>query len=94
MGKSVKSVCPIEPLFDRVILKEDTPDEVTEGGIVVPAMAQEKTKTARVVAVGVDCKRVVVGDHVIHTKYSGTELELDRITYVIVPEEELLGRLA
>lgn len=85
--------CPIEPSFDRVILTEDAPEEITEGKIIIPAIAQEKTKTSRIVAVGPDCRFFRPGDHVIHTKYAGTEIEVDRVTYLIVAEIELQGKL-
>lgn len=85
---------PIEPIFDRVVLLEDDPKEMVAGGIVVPAIAQEKTKTATVMAVGPYVQHVKPGDHVIHTRYSGMEIEIDRKTYLIVAELELMGILA
>lgn len=82
-----------EPLFDRVLLLEDTPEEITAGGIIVPTIAQEKSKTSKVIAVGSDCKYVKVGDHVLHTKFSGVEIEINRVTYHVVAEVELMLRL-
>ena len=73
------------PLGDRVVLKQVEAEETTKSGIVLPGQAQEKPQQAEVVAVGpggvVDGKEVkmevAVGDKVIYSKYSGTELKMD-----------------
>lgn len=70
------------PLGDRVVLKQLEAEETTKSGIVLPGQAQEKPQQAEVIAVGpggvVDGKEVkmevTVGDKVIYSKYSGTEL--------------------
>lgn len=85
--------CPIQPIFDRVIVREDSPEEITRGGIIIPGVAQQKTKTAVVVAIGADVKHVKVNDHVFTTKYAGIELEIDGIAYFSVLEEEIQGVL-
>lgn len=81
------------PKFDRVVLMEDDPVEVAQEGIVIPAIAQEKQKTATVLAVGPGVTGTVVGEHVIHSKYSGVEIEINRKKYLIVVEKELMGSL-
>ena len=71
------------PLFDRVVLKPLVAEETTKSGIVLPGQAKEKPQQAEVIAVGpgglVDGKEVTmqvkVGDKVIFSKYSGTEVE-------------------
>ena len=73
------------PLGDRVVLKQVEAEETTKSGIVLPGQAQEKPQQAEVVAVGpggvVDGKEVkmevAVGDKVIYSKYSGTEVKMD-----------------
>ena len=73
------------PLGDRVVLKQLEAEETTKSGIVLPGQAQEKPQQAEVIAVGpggvVDGKEVkmevTVGDKVIYSKYSGTEVKLD-----------------
>ena len=80
------------PLGDRVVLKQVEAEETTKSGIVLPGQAQEKPQQAEVVAVGsggvVDGKEVkmevVVGDKVIYSKYSGTEVKMDGTEYIIV----------
>ena len=73
------------PLNDRVVLKQLVAEETTKSGIVLPGQAKEKPQQAEVVAVGpggmVDGKEVKmevkVGDKVIYSKYSGTEVKID-----------------
>ncbi len=79
------------PLFDRVVLKQLVAEETTKSGIVLPGQAKEKPQQAEVIAVGpggvVDGKEVVmqvkVGDQVIFSKYSGTEVKTDNEEYII-----------
>ena len=80
------------PLGDRVVL-------TTKSGIVLPGQAQEKPQQAEVVAVGpggvVDGKEVkmevAVGDKVIYSKYSGTEVKMDGTEYIIVKQNDILA---
>ena len=89
----------LKPLFDRVVVKLVEAEETTKTGIVLPGAAKEKPQVAEVIAVGpggiVEGKEVVmtvkVGDKVITSKYSGTEIKLDGIEYVIVSEEDILA---
>ena len=75
----------LKPLSDRVILKALEAEEKTKGGIILTSNAKEKPEMAEVVAVGpggtVDGKEVVmtvkVGDKVLTSKYSGTEVKVD-----------------
>lgn len=87
------------PLADRVVLKQSTPEEKTKSGIILTSQTQEKPQQAEVVAVGpggnVDGKEVVmqvaVGDKVIYSKYSGTEVELDDEEYIVVRQNDILA---
>lgn len=87
------------PLFDRVVLKPLVAEETTKSGIVLPGQAKEKPQQAEVIAVGpggvVDGKEITmqvkVGDKVIYSKYSGTEVELDNEKYVIVKQNDILA---
>lgn len=80
----------IKPLADRVVLKPCELEETTKGGIILAASAQEKPQVAEVVAVGpggtVDGNEVKmyvkVGDKVISSKYSGTEVKMDDVTTI------------
>ena len=87
------------PLGDRVVLKQLEAEEITKSGIVLPGQAQEKPQQAEVIAVGpggvVDGKEVkmevTVGDKVIYSKYSGTEVKLDGEEYIIVKQSDILA---
>ena len=89
----------LKPLSDRVILKALEAEEKTKGGIILTANAKEKPEMAEVVAVGpggtVDGKEVVmtvkVGDKVLTSKYSGTEVKVDGEEYTIVRQNEILA---
>ena len=87
------------PLFDKVVLKQLVAEETTASGIVLPGAAKEKPQQAEVIAVGpggvVDGKEVTMqvkaGDKVIYSKYSGTEVELEKEPYVIVKQSDILA---
>ena len=87
------------PLGDRVVLTQVEAEETTKSGIVLPGQAQEKPEQAEVVAVGpggvVDGKEVkmevAVGDKVIYSKYSGTEVKMDGTEYLIVKQNDILA---
>lgn len=89
----------IKPLTDRVVIKAEESEETTKSGIVLTASSQEKPQFAAVVAVGeggiVDGKEVKmyvkVGDKVITSKYSGTEVKLDGEEYTIVRQNDILA---
>lgn len=89
----------IKPLADRVVLKSVELEETTKSGIILAASAQEKPQVAEVVAVGpggvIDGKDikiyVKVGDKVITSKYSGTEVKIDDVEYVIVRQSDILA---
>ena len=89
----------LEPLGDRVVLKQLVAEETTKSGIVLPGQSKEKPQQAEVVAVGpgglVDGNEVVmnvsVGDQVIYSKYAGTEVEFDKDTYIIVKQSDILA---
>ena len=89
----------IEPLFDRVVVRMCEAEETTASGIILAAAAKEKPQYAEVVAVGPggmgDGKEVTmtvkVGDKVITTKYSGTEVKVDGEEYTIVRQNDILA---
>ena len=89
----------IKPLADRVVVKMVEAEETTKSGIILAAAAQEKPQIAEIVAVGpggmVDGKEtemyVKVGDRVIMSKYSGTEVKLDGQEYTILRQGDILA---
>lgn len=89
----------IKPLFDKVVVESVKAEEKSKGGIILTASAQEKPSTCVVVAVGpgglVDGKevsmQVKVGDKVLLSKYSGTEVKVDGKEYVIIRQSDILA---
>ena len=89
----------LRPLADRVVVKATEAEETTKTGIVLPGAAKEKPQIVEVVAVGpggvIDGKEidmtVKVGDKVITSKYSGTEVKCDGVEYSIVRQSDILA---
>ncbi|MBE6656177.1 MAG: co-chaperone GroES [Ruminococcaceae bacterium] len=89
----------IKPLADRVVVKAVEMEETTKSGLILPGSAKEKPEVAEVVAVGpgglVDGNEVVmnvkVGDRVITSKYSGTQIKCDGVEYNIVRLADILA---
>ena len=89
----------LTPLADRVVVKLVEAEETTKGGIILAPKAQEKPQVAEVIAVGpggmVDGHEVVmnvkVGNKVITSKYSGTEVKVDDVEYTIVRQSDILA---
>ena len=87
------------PLADRGVLKQLEAEETTKSGIVLPGKEKEKPQQAEVIAVGpggtVDGKEIKMevkkGDQVIYSKYAGTEVKLDEVTYIIVKQNDILA---
>ena len=90
------------PLHDRVVIKRIEAEEKTSGGIIIPDTAKEKPQEGEVIAVGpggrdesgklipIDVK---AGDRVLFGKWSGTEVKLDGVEYIIMKESDLMGVL-
>ena len=85
----------LKPLLDKVALKAVEAQEVTKAGILLPGTAQEKPQVYEVVAVGPGDKdtemTLKVGDKVITSKYSGTEVKADGVEYNIVRQSDILA---
>ena len=90
----------IRPLGDRVVIKPNPKEETTKGGIIIPDTAKEKPQEGIVTAVGSgrlldNGGRAVMelheGDHVLFTKYGGTEIILDDETYLVLRETDVLA---
>ncbi len=87
------------PLGDRVVLKQKEAEDVTETGIILTAQDKEKPQQAEVIAVGpgrmVNDKpqkmNVSVGQQVIFSKYSGTNVTFEDVEYIIVKQDDILA---
>ena len=92
----------VRPLHDRLIVERIEETEQMVGGIIIPDTAKEKPQQGKVVAVGkgklkddgtVTPLDVAAGDKVLFGKYSGQEIKLDGVEYLIMREDEILGVL-
>ena len=88
------------PLFDKVVLEKEKMEGTTKSGIVLPGQDdKEKPGQAVVVAVGpggvVDGKdipmQVKVGQHVLFSRYAGSEVELEGKKYTVVKQSDILA---
>jgi chaperonin GroES len=88
------------PLHDRVVVTRIDADNKTAGGIIIPDTAKEKPTEGEVIAVGpggrdesgklipIDLKK---GDRVLFGKWSGTEVKIDGVDYLIMKESDIMG---
>ena len=85
----------IKPLADRVLVEPAQAEEKTAGGIIIPDTAKEKPQKGTVVAVGAGKKdepmTVKNGDTVLYRKYSGTEIIIDGVNYLIMRESDIVA---
>lgn len=90
----------IRPLNDRVVVKRLEEETKSKGGIIIPDSAKEKPAEGLVISVGkgkVNDKgdrtalEVKKGDHVLFSKYGGTEVKLDGEDFLIMREDDILG---
>ena len=90
------------PLHDRVLIRRVEAEEKTAGGIIIPDTAKEKPMEGEVVSVGpgargedgkIQALDVKAGDRVLFGKWSGTEIKLDGVEYLIMKESDIMGIL-
>jgi len=95
-----KAKVNFRPMDDRVLVRPCEAEEKTTGGIILPDAAQEKPQRGTVIAVGPGKtlktgKRaemaLAIGDEVFYGRYSGTEVEFDAETLVVVRESDILA---
>ena len=92
----------IRPLEDRIVVKPLEQEGKTKGGIVLPDTAKEKPQQGEIIAVGNgrlldNGKRaplaVKKGDRILYGKFSGSEIKIDNIEYLILKENEILAKI-
>jgi chaperonin GroES len=82
---------PLQPLGDYVVAVGEEAESKTASGLYLPDKAQEKPKTAKVVAAGPNAKQVKVGDRIVYKSYSTTDVKIGSETYILVKEEDVLA---
>jgi chaperonin GroES len=90
------------PLHDRVVVRRIDAEAKTAGGILIPDTVQEKPQQGEVVAVGAGGRddsgklipiEVKAGDRVLFGKWSGSEVKIDNVEYLIMKEGDVMGVL-
>lgn len=90
----------LTPLHDRVIVKPAPAEEMTKGGLIIPDTVKEKPQRGEIVAIGtgkvaedgkVTPLAVKIGDNVLYGKYSGTEIAVDGVDYLIMRESDIFA---
>ena len=88
------------PLHDRVVVRRLEAEEKTAGGIIIPDTAKEKPMEGEIVAAGPGARDetgklvpldVKEGDRILFGKWSGTEVKLDGVEYLIMKESDVMG---
>jgi len=92
----------VRPLHDRILVQRLDEGEQQIGGIIVPDSAKEKPQRGTVIAAGNgrvndEGERVALdvkaGDTILFGKYSGQEIKLDGVEYLIMKEDDVLAAL-
>lgn len=100
MAKKGSGSPKIVPLGDRVVLKRESAESKTAGGIVLPDTAKDKPQKGTVISIGdghvtKDGKRkpltLKVGDRVIFSSYAGDEIRIDDDEYLLLRESDVLA---
>lgn len=93
----------IQPIDERIVIKQASPETVSKGGIIIPDTSSKSQPTiGEVVAVGDDVtpsgmqrkplsELVHIGDKIVFAKYAGTELKIDDQEFLIIPRDSILG---
>lgn len=90
----------MRPLHDRLIVLRLEESEKGAGVIVIPDSAKEKPQRAKVIAAGKGKTNdegelvpmdVKTGDTILFGKYSGQEVRVDGVDYLIMKEDDVLA---
>ena len=103
MAEATLTKIKLQPLGDRVLVQAiEQKDEIKKSGIIIPDTAKEKPQEGKIIAAGKGkttdegktlAMDVKVGDKVLYGKYSGTEIKINDVEYLIMHQEDILGIL-
>ena len=92
----------VVPLTDHIVLKAVEQDEITASGLVIPDSAKEAPQHGHVIAVGpgktdesgkLEEIPLSVGDRILYQKYTGQEVTVDTVEYIVIRYQDVLARL-
>ena len=85
----------LRPMADNVLLKQSEAQETTSSGIILATTNKEKPAIYEVVSVGPGTKdvemTVAAGDKVVVSKFTGTDITLDKVDYKFVKQDDILA---
>ena len=92
----------VVPMTDHIVLKAVEAEEVTASGLVIPDSAKEAPQHGNVIAVGpgkvneqgtMETIELTAGDHVLYQKYTGQEVTVDSVEYIVIRFQDVLAKL-
>jgi chaperonin GroES len=99
-AEAVLTDVKVTPLGDRVLVRPIEKEEARKSGLIIPETAKEKPQQGTVVSAGkgktTDEGKVIpmdvkAGDRILYGKYSGTEIKIDDVEYLIMHQDDILG---
>lgn len=90
----------LRPLGDRLVVEHVAQADKSAGGVFLPDTAKEKPQEGLVKAIGTGrtldngtklAMDVKVGDRIIYSKYSGSEVKIEGKEYLIISEKDVLA---
>jgi chaperonin GroES len=100
MATATAAHVKLKPLGDRVLVRALEKKDEIRGGLIIPDTAKEKPQEGEIIAAGKgkiaeDGKLVPMdvkaGDKILYGKYSGTEVKIDGVEYLIMHQDDILG---
>ncbi len=86
----------LQPINQNVLLEltEDSSEQKTAAGIIIPDSAKEQQSVAKVVAISnIENAEIAPGDNVLYKKFSGTEIDFEGKTFLLVPYADILSKV-
>ncbi|MEZ5232513.1 MAG: co-chaperone GroES [Acidimicrobiia bacterium] len=101
MSTATMTRTTLRPLEDRLVVRPLEAEQQTASGLVIPDTAKEKPQRGEVLAVGPGKRsehtgaliplEVAAGDHVVYSKYAGTEITVDGEDLLILSARDVLA---
>ena len=82
------------PYGKRVVIKLDSSQQMSDGGIIIPESAQRPSTTATVISHGEECTKVRDGIKILIPQNAGTEIEMLDETFYLIMEDQIDGELS
>lgn len=92
----------LEPIRDRVLIRKDTPEAMSKGGIIIPEVCKDMPITGEVLAVGpgkMNAKGFMVpiesqvGDRVLFPRYAGNNVTIKGEEFYLIPDGEIISKI-